>query len=160
MSQLIESSRKLNECGVKVITAQLLGLLDAGIRDIFDKPNKQISQLIAKKWLEGTELTEDDVSEMLKQGGHGDLFNIIIDRQPYTKWHSQNVCPEDQPPKANYEGYWTIPERRDEPIGLYIPFPERPSEKDVTSEYLQDWVNQDPGVEPFYPENVWIPYTC
>ncbi|MGB5970406.1 MAG: hypothetical protein WA865_08685 [Spirulinaceae cyanobacterium] len=139
----------------------------------FQKVNKRISQLIAKKWLEGAELTESDVLEIVKdnaQGGKDDReYKIIIDTQPYSRWkeggHYQDAPPV--PPDNNYEGYFIMSDRffhsdpeLQEPAYLYVPFPERPPEEKVSNEVLNDWVEQDPGVAPFYPTNTWIPYTC
>lgn len=159
MSQLLESSQKLRELGVTLLTTKSLENLSDDIRRAFDEPNKIISQLIAQKWLDNAELTASDVSKALKKGGHGDKYDVFIDKKPYTEWQSR-LPHAKKPPAMNYEGYWTIPERDEVPIGLYIPFPERPPKTDLTDQALQDWVDQSPSVAPFYPENVWIPYSC
>ncbi|MGB5970407.1 MAG: hypothetical protein WBG70_18990 [Spirulinaceae cyanobacterium] len=155
MTQLLEASRELHKSGLKKVRVQDLFSLEQRIRGVFDKPNKQISQLIAKKWLEGAELTKNDIRQLLKE----ENLDIVIDKQPYSEWHRRKAHPE-HPPIHNYEGYWVIPDNPDEPIELYVPFPERPPEGQLATQELNDWIAQDSGVVPFYPTNVWIPYSC
>ena len=157
MSQIFHTLRKLHGDGLRKIDPPSLPSLEQEIWDVFAKRNKQLSQLIAQKWLDGTELTVEDIKNLFKDQN----LDVIIDKKPYTEWQSQESHPA-QPPTHNYEGYWTIPDDLgNEPIGLYIPYPERPPEECLSSEVLQEWIDQDSSAEPFYPHhNSWIPYSC
>lgn len=160
MSQLLSAAKQLHQRGINLITPQLIKR--GGIADLFNKPNKQISQLIAQAWLDGrpSQVNRKAITELLLKDGlidKSDAVAIVIDPEPYSQWAVMSQQPPPPPPTQNYAGYWII---NDPPnsIGLYVPYPERPAE--VTNPELTNWVNQDPSCEPFLPSTVWIPYTC
>ncbi|EAZ88402.1 hypothetical protein [Crocosphaera chwakensis] len=159
MSRLSDYVKKLRQGGINLIHPRST---HPDIPHIFHKVNKQISQLIAKTWLDGTELTEQDIRKLLEDEGlisKDEPLKVVIDKEPYSKWDYKH-SPPGSPPTHNYEGHWNLLDEPDLPIEMYIPYPPRPPETDVSSEELQHWLAENPKVGPYYPENVWIPFSC
>jgi hypothetical protein len=150
---------------------------------LINKTNKQISQLIAKAWLDcdpsivnETTITDFLVENHLISEGDRKMVKVVIDTKPYSKWSDAGASnknkPKEKPPQENYVGYWTffenpaIPGPNKLETNLYVPFPDKP--KQVTDATLDLWVKQSPAQAPFYPDPalglpedaVWIPYSC
>lgn len=158
------------------------GLLQRGL-GLINKTNKQISQLIARAWLEhNPDLVNENaiidlvVANKLISEGDRRKVVVVIDREPYSKWSdagaSESYKPNLVPPEENYVGYWAFFENPQIPgphklvTNMYVPFPERPQE--VSEKTLSLWVEQNPARPPFYPDPalglpqdaIWIPYSC
>ncbi|WP_019503927.1 hypothetical protein [Pleurocapsa sp. PCC 7319] len=98
-------------------------------------PNKKLSQLIAKSWLDGNRIPLGDrnflISNDILSAKEAAFFEIIVDREP---------------PGPPYEGYINAVTRK-----IAIPYPQRPNE--ITNEALKSWIDSPSDSPPWIPDD-------
>ncbi|MEH2239220.1 hypothetical protein [Nostoc sp.] len=109
-------------------------------------PNKRLSQLIAKSWLENREINID--KEFLVNNG------IISE---FEAKYQINIHVERDLPPREYKGGIT-PQKSGYKIN--VPYPKRPTSENLPEDVLREWVENDSNSAPWTPTNEWIPYTC
>lgn len=109
-------------------------------------PNKKLSQLIAKSWLENKEINID--KDFLVNNG------IISEFEAQFKI---DIHVERDKPPREYKGGIT-PQQYGYKIN--VPYPPKPSSDNLPEDVLREWVENDSHSAPWTPSNEWIPYTC
>ncbi|BCL39599.1 hypothetical protein [Nostoc sp. MS1] len=109
-------------------------------------PNKRLSQLIAKSWLENREISIDK--------------NFLVNNGLISEFEAQfkiDIHVERNQPPREYKGGIT-PQQFGYKIN--VPYPPKPSSENLPENILREWVENDFNSAPWTPTNEWIPYTC
>ncbi|MEH1870567.1 hypothetical protein [Nostoc sp.] len=136
-SSIIKHEREEVECKEEAVEIEPFNTLI---------PNKRLSQLIAKSWLENKEINID--KEFLVNNG------IISEFE--AKFNIDIHVERDLPPRQYKGGITPQPDG----YKINVPYPQRPSSENLPENVLREWVENDSTSAPWTPTNEWIPYTC